>query len=458
MAKQVIEGQRKDKLKHIKVSDILVEDRSRVNLGDLNELIESIKANGIIQPITVSGSLRLLAGGRRTAAALAIGLETIPAIIREDSNEINQYEIELFENIHRKDFEWPERARLVEKIDTYYRERDPNWSSRKTATLLDKSVGGISEQIQLARAMEIMPELGEQKNQYDAFKLLKKVEDNAIVAELRRRQTQRVEDGDSQASGTAASAAPGGFDKGLRDALRLAENNYHVGDTFAGMASLRDGGSVDFIECDPPYGIELNENKGSKDSVVSNVRSYEEVGRDDYPSFLARLAGELYRIANRNCWLVFWYGPTWHQQVLTSLREAGWAVDEIPSIWVKKQGQTLQPEKYFARCYEPFFLCRKGNPVMVERGRSNVFEFAGVPGQKKYHPTERPVPLIEELLKTLTAGQTTVFIPFLGSGATLRAVYNMGLKGFGFDLNGEYKDKFMLAVEEDSRRNLTNNE
>jgi DNA modification methylase len=110
----------------------------------------------------------------------------------------------------------------------------------------------------------------------------------------------------------------------------------------------------------------------------------------------------------------------------------------------------MQPELYYARCYEPFYLCRKGKPVMAERGRSNVFSFAGA--STKYHPTQRPVPLIEEIFSTLSAGMDTVFVPFLGSGATLRACYNRGLKGFGFDLDGKYRDKFMLAVEEDTRK------
>ena len=125
-------------------------------------------------------------------------------------------------------------------------------------------------------------------------------------------------------------------------------------------------------------------------------------------------------------------------------------MDEIPAIWVKPNGQTLQPELYYARCYEPFFVCRKGKPIMAERGRSNVFAYSGA--SNKYHPTQRPVELIEEILSTLSAGMDTVFIPFLGSGATLRACYNRGLKGFGFDLDGKYKDKFMLAVEEDTRK------
>ena len=241
------------------------------------------------------------------------------------------------------------------------------------------------------------------------------------------------------------------LESGLRVMLKMADQNYMIGDVFKIMQGLKNNGNIQLIECDPPYGIDLNDQKASKDSATSNVHSYEEVPRDAYPDFLDRLTSELFRVAGKDCWLVFWYGPSWHQQVLESLRKAGWHVDEIPAIWAKTQGQTLQPEIYLARGYEPFFLCRKGKPVMVERGRLNVFNFAGVPGKSKYHPTQRPLELIKEIFTTLGAGTQHVFVPFLGSGATLLACYDLGFKGFGSDLNGEYKDRFMLEVEKQTR-------
>ncbi len=445
--KQAVAGERKDKMRYLKLSEIIVENRFRTDLGNIDELVESIQDKGVLQPITVDSQLRLLAGGRRYAASTIAGLSTIPAIIRSFVDEVDSREIELIENIHRKDFTWQERAALTEEIDRLYKGKDQNWSGRKTAELLDKSVAGVARELQLAKAIRIIPELAEYKTSDEALKVLKKMENEAIITELRRRQGERV----NTEFDTPSTS------RGLKDALKIADGNYNIGDTFAGMEGLRSNGMVNLIECDPPYGINLNEQKASKDSATSNVHSYEEVDVGDYPDFLRKLTTELFRIAGKDCWLVFWYGPSWHTQVLTSLRDAGWIVDEIPAIWTKKQGQTMQPEKYFARCYEPFFLCRKGNPVMVERGRANVFDFAGVAGQKKYHPTERPVGLIEEILKTLLAGMSIVFVPFLGSGATLRACYNLGFRGFGFDLNGEYKDKFMLAVEEDSRKLLSDN-
>jgi ParB/RepB/Spo0J family partition protein len=444
MAKVAVEGQRRDKLKHVKLSDITVaEDRAREDFGDIEELVNSIKDKGIIQPITLDGSLNLLAGGRRYRAATLCELDTIPCIIRDDVSELDAKEIELIENVHRKDFTWQERARLTAEIDTLYKKKDPNWSQRKTVELLDSSLGRVNREIQLAKAMEVIPEIADAKTADDAFKMIKKLEEQAITAELRRRQQSHVDNSDR------GGVAPG-VDSGIAAALKNADQNYIIKDVFKGMEGLRSNGNISIIECDPPYGIDLNNQKASADSVGSTVEGYKEVHSDVYVEFLNKLTAELFRVAGKDCWLVFWFGQSWGREVYDSLVSAGWKVDEIPSIWVKPNGQTLQPELYYARCYEPFYLCRKGRPVLAKRGRSNVFDFSG--DSSKYHPTQRPVPLIEEILGTLSVGMDTVFVPFLGSGATLRACYNGGLKGFGFDLDGKYKDKFMLAVEEDTRK------
>ena len=428
------------KLKILNIEDVKWEQRYRDDMGDLEALCESIKEKGILQPITVSTDLVLLAGERRITAAKLAGLTKIPALVREVLGEIDAREVELFENIHRKSFTWDEEARLIRDIDELYKAQNVDWSGRKTAQLLDKGVASVSRAIQLAKAIDAVPELGEMKTADEAFKTLKVMEEQAIVQELRSRQ---------------ANPENPIFKHGVGDAIRIAEANYQIGDVFKGLAELRSGGVVDLIECDPPYGIDLGEVKAGNSSTITN---YHEVERSSYPEFMKKLCAELFRVANRNAWLVFWYGPTHHQLTLESLRNAGWLVDEIPNIWHKANGQTLQPELYLARCYEPFFLCRKGQPILYKRGRSNVFTYPGVPGNQKYHPTERPVELIEELLNLLVASNQVVLVPFLGSGATLRACYNNGNKAFGWDLNPEYRDKFLLKVEEDSRKLLANGE
>lgn len=78
----------------------------------LNELAESIKEHGIIEPIIVKKSIKgydLVAGERRTKAAKIAGLKTIPAIVRDFTDQ-QMMEIALIENIQRENLSSIEEA------------------------------------------------------------------------------------------------------------------------------------------------------------------------------------------------------------------------------------------------------------------------------------------------------------------------------------------------------------
>ncbi len=80
---------------------------------ELEDLAESIKANGIIQPIIVrpaASGFELIAGERRFRAAKLASLATIPALVRTATDE-QMLELTLVENIHRADLNAIERAK-----------------------------------------------------------------------------------------------------------------------------------------------------------------------------------------------------------------------------------------------------------------------------------------------------------------------------------------------------------
>lgn len=72
----------------------------------LQELVDSVRVHGVLQPIVVrtrgDGNYELVAGERRLRAAKAAGLSRIPAVVRELTNE-QSIEIALVENIQRED-------------------------------------------------------------------------------------------------------------------------------------------------------------------------------------------------------------------------------------------------------------------------------------------------------------------------------------------------------------------
>jgi ParB family chromosome partitioning protein len=86
------------------------------NQQELEELAESIKANGVLQPIIVrpaDNGFELIAGERRFRAAKLASLPTIPALVRSATDQ-QLLELALIENIHRADLNPIERAKCYQ--------------------------------------------------------------------------------------------------------------------------------------------------------------------------------------------------------------------------------------------------------------------------------------------------------------------------------------------------------
>jgi len=115
----------RDSLQNISIDSISpnpYQARTVWNEQELAELTESIRANGIIQPIIVrpiGTGFQLIAGERRLRAAELASLESVPALVRRASDEQLQ-EWALVENIHRVDLNPIERAKAYhEYISTF---------------------------------------------------------------------------------------------------------------------------------------------------------------------------------------------------------------------------------------------------------------------------------------------------------------------------------------------------
>lgn len=409
---------------------IVLEGRYRQEIGDIEGLKDSILSKGLIQPITINEDNKLLAGGRRLSVWLEL-MESdpnnkhikagIPAVIRKTSDEIDEREVELFENIHRKDMTWSEEVMLVEAIHKLNLERDPTTTQEQTAQMLGKKQQNVATDLELAMAIGHIPELAGAKNKDAARKTFKGILERAAVKEV----TEKIP-------------------VGRETFVSKAEKSYNIGDAIEGLSKCK-AGSFHFAEVDPPYGIDLSAVKAGDADHIDN---YNEIDKDDYEAFLLETALGVYRALNRDSWCIWWHAPRWAFEVLTVLEMVGFKVDEIPAIWYKgNTGQTAAPDINLSRSYEPFFVARKGSPVLVKRGRSNVFAVDPVPGSKKIHPTERPVSLIRELLDTFMMPGGRIICPFLGSGNTILAAFeNKMSMAIGWDLSPEYKEGFMVRA------------
>ena len=93
--------------------------RRHIREESLNELAESIRASGVVQPVVLrqiqNGRFQLVAGERRWLASKRAGKSTIPAVVRQISNE-QAMEITIIENLQREDLNPIEQARAFERL------------------------------------------------------------------------------------------------------------------------------------------------------------------------------------------------------------------------------------------------------------------------------------------------------------------------------------------------------
>lgn len=440
------------KLKICKIDDINFGDRRREDYGDLGELARSIKERGLIHPIAVQSDTGeppfiLAAGGRRFLACKLLEMQEITCRIYDHPlTQLELRAIELLENIDRKDLNFAEECRLKRNIHELMVEMHgkklstspdaEGWSKRDTATLLGKSIGGVTEDIKLAEAIEALPELGldKAKNKREAMKTLQKTEETMIRAELAKR-AERI----------------------LGSEKRRLVDTYIVGDFFDYVKSIPNE-VYDLVEIDPPYAIELQKVKKSENSYKSVYGdSYNEVDIGSYKDFMQATLKESYRVMNQHSWLICWFGPEpWFQPMYEWITDAGFKTRRLPGLWIKgtHPGQSMQPSIYLANAAEYFFYAYKGDANIAKAGRSNVFNFNPVLPAQKTHPTERPVEMMKEILTTFSWEGARVLVPFAGSGNTLIAAFESKMFPLGFDLSKAYKDGFVTNIM--GRKEVTN--
>lgn len=186
--------------------------RKNFNQESLEELSESIKTYGIIQPIVVSkenGYYAIIAGERRWRAAKLAGLEEIPAIIR-DSDEQTNREISLIENIQREDLNPYEKALGIRSLMDRY-----GLTQEEVSKKIGKSRSSVSNTVRILYLAPDVLELVKQgklteghckalagisdpKRQYEAaIRMIEKGE-SVRQAESKNRITKREKKLDSQ--------------------------------------------------------------------------------------------------------------------------------------------------------------------------------------------------------------------------------------------------------------------
>ena len=129
-------------------------DQPRTNLGDLNDLVASIRRHGVLEPLLVrqrlDGGYELISGERRFHAAMMAGLDEVPCVELEIGDK-EALEVALIENLQRKDLTAFEEAEgFTTLINTY------SYTHEEVATAVGRSRVTVTETLKL---LEIPPEV-----------------------------------------------------------------------------------------------------------------------------------------------------------------------------------------------------------------------------------------------------------------------------------------------------------
>ena len=148
------EGKVLEKVVELNITEVepmLNQPRKIFDKDKLQELTDSIRENGVIQPILVvkdSNGYTIVAGERRWRAAKAAGLKTIPAIIK-DYTDNKKKQVALIENIQREDLNIVEVAQAIKELMDM-----EGYTSTDVAKITGKSLSTISNITRLLKLPE----------------------------------------------------------------------------------------------------------------------------------------------------------------------------------------------------------------------------------------------------------------------------------------------------------------
>lgn len=397
--------------------------RFRKELGKIEDLTESLRSNGQIQPIVINRNMEIIAGGRRLAACILGGMDVL-AMYSDCVDPTKMRELEVEENVQRKPFTAAEEVMAVaelHKIKTsIHGETVPGheggWTLNQTADAVGKTRGSVIEDLRLAQVLADFPELSNLKTKSDIKKAMTTME----------RTVERAVAASAFDATVAVSSMPVTID--------------HA-DAFDHMPTMEDA-SVDLLLADPPYGMDVFENLSSGASKLLGKGGFKYDDDADKALLLYQaIAKESFRFTKDDAHAYIFCCPEHFPKVQDYFREAGWQVHIRPIVWIKRvSGQNNAPYHWPSSCYEMVVYARKADSKLVKPGLADWLQYDPVADGSKVHQAQKPVELLRDLISRSVYPNSVVYDPCCGSAASLIAGLEEKCQVIGCELGKEAFD------------------
>lgn len=349
----------------------------------MREVANSIREIGLQHEPLIKDNGEIVQGKLRVAALKYLQVKEIWVKECPSNLEDKEYKIiSLHENLKRDNLAWYDQVLQTKELHDIRQEQfgstdgklgrpkrynTGNWGIKDTAKELDLSVGAVSEDINLAKAILADP-------------TLKKIQDKTTAKRvIARKIAQTVQESSA-----------------LRPS-KVQENEIFWGSSTQVLQAFPDN-TFDVCITDPPW-LEFDADKKlTKDSDTEPV--FKEIYR------VLRNGSFLYAFVSTQDWIIY-------QNVLNKI---GFNLQKWPLIWHKVNSLSYGTRNWhYQRDYEPILLAAKGDPCLVSNKVSSVISIPPVNSNKLTHPHEKPEKVIESLLQDCSYEGSFVLDPFAGS-------------------------------------------
>jgi len=200
-------------------------------------------------------------------------------------------------------------------------------------------------------------------------------------------------------------------------------------------------GSVDLILTDPPYAISRKTGFSAlgKNSVERFAVSME-FGKWDIAEIdVKKLSEAMYRVLKTGGTAIVFYDLWKFNYLASAMEKAGFKQLRLIH-WEKTNPVPLNSKvNYLTNGREVAVLgVKRGKPTFHGEYDNGVYKYPIPNNGKRYHPTQKPLELMIDLIKKHSNKGNTVVDPFLGSGTTAVAAVNNGRKFVGCDTDEKY--------------------
>ena len=218
----------------------------------------------------------------------------------------------------------------------------------------------------------------------------------------------------------------------------------YYGDCLEIMKNIPDN-SVDMILTDVPYKVisggkpkQKNQPGGMLSKNDGKIFEYNDIEPSEYMS-------ELYRVLKEGTHCYIFINFINLTNMIIEAERAGFKMHTL-LVW-KKNNKT--PSRWYMKNQEYILFMRKGKAKPVKDSSvGHILEFNNIIGNK-FHPCEKPVDLLELLIKNSSDENDVVMDMFMGSGSTGVACKHTNRKFIGIEIDKKYFDIAKKRIEEE---------